>query len=160
MYPHSPVIRTVVETFTSHTIGCVPSATKARYFVLESRELSLIQLRSNLVSQTGATLHSDGTPKFGTKFMEAQVARDKKVYTGSLGLASVPSGSVQHSFDSIIGMLQDVDDACARDGVSDASKKIVATIKNTMSCRSLVEMNFNTLLEKYRSEILLSMRTE
>ena len=97
----TPVIRTVVETFTSHTIGCVPSATKARYFVLESQELSLIQLRSNLVSQTGATLHSDGTTKFGTKFMEAQVARDKKVYTDSLGLASVPSGSAQHSFDSI-----------------------------------------------------------
>ena len=94
------------------------------------------------------TLHSDGTSKYGMHFVGFQMSAESSAY--SLGLSEMITGSANQTlatFKQIIGDIELV----AGTGIGE---KIVGHIKNTMSDRHIVQKNFNSLLEDYRSQIL------
>ena len=102
------------------------------------------------------TLHTDETTKFCTKYLGSQIATADRLF--SLGLVTTKSGSAQHTFDGLVQMLEDIDRTVTQGGLGTAvSSKIVSAVKNTMSDRSIVEKNFNVLLQSFRKEILPSV---
>ena len=75
------------------------------------------------------------------------------MYHNSLGLCDMLTGSAEltlHAFKQIVYDLE----AVAGERCGEA---VVATIKNSMSDRHIVHKKFNSLLEEYRSQLLLSI---
>ena len=68
-----------------------------------------------------------------------------------MGMREVLSGTAQMTLDTYV---QIVDDIQRVSGTKDASMRITAAIKNTMSDRHIVQKNFNELLQQYRSQVL------
>lgn len=123
---------------------------------VEARSLAHLQLSEELPNQATNTLHSDRTTKFGEKFGGFQVTTQESSYT--LCLAEMKAGGAKDFKEVLKQALSDIEAACCAvghpgDRVSKA-KEILASIKNTMSDRHIVEKNFNELLEAYRAEVL------
>ena len=120
--------------------------------MVEARSLAHLQLADELPKQSDNTLHSNGTSKFREKFGGFQVRRQESSYT--LCLAEMTAGGAK-DFQAILEQaLSDIEAAYCAVAVkqqSDVSKakQILASVKNTMSDRHVVEKNFNHLLEAY-----------
>ena len=118
----------------------------------ESLVVAQAQLAEKLVTSQYNTLHSDGTTKFGEHYSGVEVSTETGTYT--VGIRNMFSGSAQNTLDMFKEILEDIDAINTCLGRDSALTKIVASTKNTMSDRHVVEKNFNELLENYRSEVL------
>ena len=121
---------------------------------MESHTLAQAQLAKALCNTEDATLHSDGTNKFGHKYSGYQVSTSTgDSYT--LGLREMCNGSAQTTLDTLNEILADIEEVANKAlGVGNAANRILANIKCTMSDRASTEKSFNDLLTAYRSEIL------
>ena len=149
----TPIIRTVIGILTGHRIGRLPSVGLLSQMLVEAKEISLMQVGEVTSQSNDATLHTDGTTKFGRKYGGYQVMTGD----GSLsfGLADMISGSAKHTLDRFKDIVEDIEKACQKGlGSDNVLAKVVAAMKNTMSDRHAVEKNFNRLVEQYRSELL------
>ena len=127
----------------------LPSRSKINDLLAEGRALSQIQLAEELVKSANNTLHTDGTSKFGHKFLGYQVETETQSFT--LGIREVVSGTAQATLDQFSMILHELSSITA---CSEIGNKVLASIKSTMSDRASVEKSFNELLASYRSEIL------
>ena len=127
----------------------LPSRSKINDLLAEGRALSQIQLAEELVKSANNTLHTDGTSKFGHKFLDYQVETETQSFT--LGIREVVSGTAQATLDQFSMILHELSSITA---CSEIGNKVLASIKSTMSDRASVEKSFNELLASYRSEIL------
>ncbi|XP_072170908.1 uncharacterized protein [Diadema setosum] len=75
---------------------------------------------------------------------------DQRYYV--LGLRDIPTKSASDTLSTFKELLQDLDEATL--SASDAGKKILANIRNTMSDRAATELKWHELLQKYRSDVL------
>ena len=139
-------------------VGCeldhLPSKSTLANMMVEARAISHLQLADRVPAFNTNMLHSDGTTKFGNKYGGLQVSTPDSCYT--LCLTSMKAGGASNFKDLLVNVLSDVSDTCqavGKDGAS-LSKRILGSIKNTMSDRHVVEKKFNELLELYRAEIL------
>ena len=137
-------------------VGQLPKKSTVANMMVEARSLAHLQLSEELPNQATNTLHSDRTTKFGEKFGGFQVTTQESSYT--LCLAEMKAGGAKDFKEVLKQALSDIEAACCAvghpgDRVSKA-KEILASIKNTMSDRHIVEKNFNELLEAYRAEVL------
>ena len=53
-----------------------------------------------------------------------------------------------------MGVLKDIDTSCHSMGEKGTDKRVLLALKNTMSDCSIVQKNFNQLLEDYRGQVL------
>ena len=74
--------------------------------LIEARALSQMQLAEVLTQEDHHTLHSDGTTKFGHKYLGYQVSTVYDTYT--LGMCEVASGSAQSMLDKVKEILDDI----------------------------------------------------
>lgn len=116
-----------------------------------------MQLSEELPNRATNTLHSNGTTKFGEKFGGFQVTTQESSYT--LCLAEMKAGGAKDFKEVLKQALSDIEAACCAvghpgDHCISKAKEILASLKNTMSDRHIVENNFNELLEVYRAEVL------
>ena len=137
-------------------IGKLPSKSTIANLMVEARSVAHLQLAEAIPKENTNTLHSDGTTKFGKKYGGLQVSTVNSSYT--LCLTEMKAGSAKDFKILLERALSDVDIACCR-ATKDATtlvkaKQILASIKNTMSDRHIVEKNFNKLVEAYRAEVL------
>ena len=100
-----------------------------------------MQLAEVLTQEDYHTLHSDGTTKFGHKYLAYQVSTEHETYT--LGMWEVASGSA-HSMKEILDDLS-VSASTSSDKNAQVASEIVARIKSTMSDRASTEKSFNKL---------------
>ena len=85
------------------------------------RQISLAKLGAELVDKADLTLHTDGTTKFGTKYLGSQIASADRF------ISPAKSRSAQHTFDGLIQMLEDIDRTIKHGGLGTAvSSKIVS----------------------------------
>ena len=70
-----PIMRSVA-SLCGRTLGRLPQPSKLSEMYVEAATLSQVQLSDLLVSADNVTLHSDGTTKFGQKYMSFQVSCD------------------------------------------------------------------------------------
>eukprot|EP00117_Sycon_ciliatum_P047439 scpid58078/ scgid33882/ len=152
----SPVIWCVMETLTGHQVDRLPSPAKMCDFLAKSKQPVLTQIGDPMLMEDNVTLHHDGTSNQGHKYYMAQLATPDNIL--SLGLAPVKSGTAEHSFEAGLTMLSDAEQACRRSG-SDmpVARKLISSIKNTMTDRRSVEKSVNKMLETYRTNILPEM---
>ena len=124
--------------------------------VVEARSLAHLQLAEKLPACPTNTLHSDGTTKFGHKYGGFQVTSMDSSYT--LCISDMKAGGANDFKELLEQALSDINAVCNTIENCDASpskaKEILASIKNTMSDRHIVEKNFNDLLDTYRADIL------
>ena len=132
----------------------LPKRTMITELTVESHTLAQAQLAEALCNTEDATLHSDGTNKFGHKYSGYQVSTSTgDSYT--LGLREMCNGSAQTTLDTLNEILADIEEVADKAlGVDNAANRILANIKCTMSDRASTEKSFNDLLTAYRSEIL------
>ena len=143
-----PVIRSVLKHVAGFEVQNLPAPTTLIRILTEMKVLSCQQLSEDLSQCKDVTLHSDGTSKWGQHYYSFQVSTSGSTYT--LGLAEMLTGSTVKVLDTFKQVLADIELV----GGENAASVILAKIKNTMSDRHIVEKNFNTLLEEYRSSIL------
>ena len=67
-----PIMRSVA-SLCGKTLGRLPQPSKLSMMYVEAASLSQVQLSEVLVSADNVTLHSDGTTKFGQKYLSFQV---------------------------------------------------------------------------------------
>ena len=146
------IIRSVLNKIAHKSIGRLPSYALASQMLAESLVVAQAQLAEKLVTSEHNTLHSDGTTKFGAHYGAVEVSTESGTYT--IGIRNMFSGSAQSTLDVFKEILEDIDAINTSLGRDSALTKIVASIKNTMSDRHVVQKNFNELLENYRSEVL------
>ena len=134
---------------------------KKSTMMVESRSLAHLQLADKIPKQSSNTLHSDGTTKFGEKFGGFQVTAQDLESSYTLCLAEMKAGGAKDFQEILEQALSDIEAACCAVTVQQQSdydvskaKQILASVKNTMSDRHVVEKNFNHLLEAYRADIL------
>ena len=63
------------------------------------------------------------------------------------------TGDSQTQMDVLKQILEEIEKVC-NGSETDMAKKIIVSVKNTMSDRHIVQKKFNLLLEKYRSDVL------
>ena len=110
------------------------------------------QLCGIFSSKDNATLMTDATSKFGSKFMGYE-ASDTDGNLWVLGLRDKETKSADTTlkvFKEILNDLDKISDVAE----SQVSKDIICHITATMSDRAATEVKFNALLEQYRKEIL------
>ena len=146
------IIRSVLNQVAHKSIGRLPSYALASQMLAESLVVAQAQLAEKLATSHCSTIHSDGTTKFGEHYGAVEVSTKSGTYT--VGIRNMFSGSAQNTLDVFKEILEDIDEINRSLGRDSALAKIVASIKNTMSDRHVVEKNFNELLENYRSEVL------
>ena len=109
-----------------------------------------MQITEELVCSTNTTLHSDGTTKFGHKYLEYQVATEERISLLELGRWWLGLHA-QATLEQLTIILNELSHIASS---SDVGNKILSSIKSTMSDRSSVECSFNDLLAEYRAKIL------
>ena len=146
-----PVIRTVLH-LADKSVGRLPSATTVKEMVIEAGIVSKLQLSEILPLTEFNTLHTDGTTKYGEKYGAFEVSTTEGSY--SLALCEMKSGSSTESLDVLNTIIEEIDEISESAGLDAAGRKIIITIKNTMSDRHSAEKKFNELLEDYRTKVL------
>lgn len=76
------------------------------------------------------------------------------VFIASEWSISSAAKTADHTLEMLKAVLGNDTRVAESAGQTDAGKKLLVHIKNTMSDRSIVEKNFNRLLEDYRKSIL------
>lgn len=139
-------------------VGCkadrLPSKSTLANIMVEARSISHLQIADTVPNYSTNMLHSDGTTKFGEKYGGLQITTPVSCYT--LSLTTMKAGGASDFKELLVNALSDVNSTCqtVKQTAADISKKILASIKNTMSDRHIVKKKFNELLESYRAEIL------
>ena len=148
-----PVIQSVLN-LAGVTCNRLPKHTAINDMLIEARALSQMQLAEVLTQEDYHTLHSDGTTKFGHKYLAYQVSTEHETYT--LGMREVASGSAQSMLNKMKEILDDlsVSASTSSDKNTQVASEIVAQIKSTMSDQASTEKSFNELLADYRVEVL------
>lgn len=108
-----------------------------------------MQITEELACSSNTSLHSDGTTKFGHKYLGYQVATEERYFT--VGIREVVTGSAQATLEQLTIILNELSHIASS---SDVGNKILSSIKSTMSDRSSVECSFKDLLAEYRAKIL------
>ena len=120
--------------------------------VVEARSLVHLQLAELPACPTN-TLHSDETTKFGQKYEGLQVTSEDSLYT--LYTSDERAGGANDFKEILQQALSDIEAVCNtienRDTGTNKPKKILASIKNNISDRHIVEKTFNDLLDTYRA---------
>ena len=133
----------------------LPGTTFARSQYEEARLLALAQLGTTLSTEyqsASNTLMSDGTSKFGKHYGTYDVSC-KSGQNLVLGLRPMVTGDSETVLSELLLILKDVENVCSGTD-NNVAKKILLSIKNTMSDRHIVQKKFNTLLQEYRCKIL------
>ena len=139
-------------------VGCkaerLPSKSTLANIMVEAKAIAQLQIADTIPNYDSNMLHSDGTTKFGEKYGGMQISTSESCYT--LCLTTMKAGGASDFKELLDSALSDVNDTCqaVTASGSDLSKQILASIKNTMSDRHIVEKKFNELLESYRAEVL------
>ena len=143
-----PVIQSVLK-LAGVTCNRLPKHTAINDMLIEARALSQMQLAEVLTQEDHHTLHSDGTTKFGHKYLGYQVSTVHDTYT--LGMREVASGSAQSMLDKVKEILDDLNASASTSNDKDTqtTSEIVMRIKSTMSDRANTEKSFNELLANY-----------
>ena len=149
-------IRAVVDLL-GQDICQLPKKSTLANMMVEARSVAHLQLAEELSKPSSNTLHSDGTTKFGEKFGGFQVTTQESSYT--LCLTEMKAGGAKDFKHILERSLSDIEAAYRavnqpNDQNNSKAKQILASIKNTMSDRHVVEKNFNQLLEEYRDQVL------
>ncbi|MCH2377670.1 MAG: hypothetical protein MK231_04815, partial [Pelagibacterales bacterium] len=133
----------------------LPGATFARSQYAEARLLAMMQLGTTLVhdfEKSDCTLQSDGTSKFGKHYGTYDISC-KSGENMVLGLRGMACGDAETQLSVFKEIIDEIELVC-NGSTTNIAQKILASIKNTMSDRHIVQKKFNKLLQEYRSEIL------
>ena len=120
---------------------------------LEARCLAQIQVAEKLLDgwESGnCTLHSDGTSKHGYHYATFDVTLDDGDVMVA-GLRDMACGDAESQLDLLKEVLGDITSSAAEEN---ARKKVIKSIKNSMSDRCIVQKKFNEILQTYRQSIL------
>ena len=90
-----PVIRTVINTLTKHSIGRLPSVALLSQMLVEAKAIALTEGGEVATQSQDSTLHTDGTTTFGSKYGGFQVTTDDQS-----GMADMMSGSAEHTLNT------------------------------------------------------------
>ncbi|XP_046565768.1 uncharacterized protein LOC124274447 [Haliotis rubra] len=149
-YSHvGPVIKAVL-----NLVGLQPKALPSVATVAEMAKkrapLNSMFVAHQLSETMDTTLYSDETSKFGQRVQNYIVtdADDNTILIGMREMADKSANSVLSTLKEILSDLDSVTD------VTNTGKKIVTSIKNTMSDRAATEKSFNSLLKHYRTALL------
>jgi len=139
-----PIIQSVLN-LAGVTCNRLPKHTAINDMLIQARALSQMQLAEVLTQEDYHTLHSDGTTKFGHKYLAYQVTIEHETYT--LGMWEVASGSAQSMLNKMKEILDDlrVSASTSSDKNTQVASEIVARIKSTMSDWASTEKSFNEL---------------
>ena len=133
----------------------LPGTTFARSQFEEARLLAFAQLGTTLskgYQSANNTLQSDGTSKFGKHYGTYDV-RVKSGENLVLGVRPMVTGDSETVLSELLTILKDVEDVCSGTD-NNIGKKVLLSIKNTMSDRHVVQKKFNKMLQEYRCKIL------
>ena len=128
-------------------IGSLPSKSN---MMVKAQAVSHLQIADSVPTHSTNMLHSDGTTKFGEKYGGLQITTPE-----SCCLSTMKAGGAS-DFKELLVNSSDISASCKAVGTSGTNvcNCLLASIKNTMSDRHIVEKKFNELLESYREEIL------
>ena len=146
-------ITSVISNLTGKTCERLPSKSTVENMNIQRVCVAQQQLATELPTKSDTTLYSDETSKYGEKVMGYHLSdNDKRYYT--LGLRDIATKSANDTLSTFKELLHDLDDVQEE---TDAGKKILTNIKNTMSDRAATELKWHELLNVHRKEVLPSM---
>ena len=103
-------------------------------------QFSHLQVAEELTkpSSKDSTLHTNGTMKFGHKYLRYRVVAEEQSFT--LGVREVVQGSAQAAMNEMATILQELTTIACSHTCSDIGNKILPNIKSTMSDRAALSV--------------------
>ena len=143
------VIKTVLKNIGGLEAESLPKSTFSRLMFTEARRISQIQVAETLIENfTSActTLHTDGTSKFGQHYGTYVVLDSGQTLIA--GIREVATGDTNTQLNVLLDIFKELEESL-ENNESDVSKKMIASIKNIMSDRHIVQKKFNTIFQEY-----------
>ena len=131
-----PVITSVLE-MVGLEVRDLPSIGSLSEMLVELKHISQLHVADELQGEVAATLQSDGTSKFGRKYGSCQISTKDRTFF--LGIVEMKCGTAEHTVDVLKALLSDVDDSCKSVGEEGTGRRILLSLKNTMSNLSIVQ---------------------
>ena len=155
------VIISVMKNLLKYEIDAkkLPSASFARGMYEEARLLALAQIGCSVGQEQSEnnTLQTDGTTKRGHHYGTIDIATSEGRLVA--GVRPMAAGDSETTLTILKEVLNEIEKVCMSSETKMA-KKILMSIKNTMSDRHGVQKKFNSLLEEYRVEICSEIRDD
>ena len=148
----SPVIESVLKLAKMKATR-LPSRTTVNSMNVQRLVVSHRQIEEEFAQQPNTCLLSDETSKFGKQYQGFHAA-DEQGKTWCLGvreMATKGSETVLSTFKEILSDIDDVSSSCSK-----KSEEIMLNITSTMSDRAATQIKFNTLLEEFRTDIVVN----
>lgn len=146
---HVNNVLTHVANMCGKTLSTLPSISTINRMGDQRVSLSYKHFSEELTQKADTTLQSDETRKHGDVY-EVYSVRDNDAKEWVLGLRDMADKSSATCLETLKAITADISECT----YTDAGKKILTNIKNTMSDRALTEKKFHKLLESYREELL------
>ncbi|CAC5409987.1 unnamed protein product [Mytilus coruscus] len=105
-----------------------------------------------MINSDACTLHTDGTKRKGREYGGLQVGTSSGQY--SLGILELSQGTAESFFNMIKTIFTNLGELIDKENQNKKAAEIIATIKNMMTDRHVVNTSLKNLLEKWKSECL------
>ena len=155
----SGIVKEVLSELGDMEAERLPKYTWITQVLIRARTLSQIQVLEELLKPNeGNTLHLDGTSKKGEHYGTFDISTKKGTYV--LGLRDMAGGSASEYFETFDEIVTDVSQSVNNVEKELNKSKIIASLKNMMTDRCIVNKKFGELLEGTRQEHLPNTRED
>ncbi|CAC5406236.1 unnamed protein product [Mytilus coruscus] len=146
------IVKTVLNKLGGVKIDRLPEKTFAEIMLVEAKALAQIQSVDAMINSDACTLHTDGTKRKGREYGGLQVGTSSGQY--SLGILELSQGTAESFFNMIKTIFTNLGELIDKENQNKKAAEIIATIKNMMTDRHVVNTSLKNLLEKWKSECL------
>ena len=147
------VVRTVLEKLAKIKVGRLPQKTVASMMMVEARLLASVRGAEAMLEGSRNVLHTDGTKKRFEELASFQVTTESGSY--SLGMEDMLSGSASCFLDAFRNVLSEMAALLVPESQKDEKvAKLIASIKNVMTDRHIVNSSLVEQLSSWRKEML------
>ena len=148
---------TVIKTVSRHLFGVefenndLPCESSVLNIINDAGSLSTCQVAESLLSNRHNTLHTDGTTRDHSKFIDLEFTTQTGK-TFSLGFADIGKENADTVFNTILAMLDMVSDT--QDSNEENTKQLMKNISNVMMDGAAVNNSFFLKFSEYRNSLL------
>ena len=149
------IVESVLQGILHVGVDRLTGKTSASMMAIEAQVIGQAQTAEAMLASANNTLHLDGTRKRFREFGSFQVTTSGSNKSYSMGISEMLTGDAKSFLDATMDILQEMSEVvCDGEQDKDTLKaKLLKSIKNTMTDRSVVNKKYCRDLETVRKEV-------
>ncbi|CAC5367583.1 unnamed protein product [Mytilus coruscus] len=136
------IVKTVLNKLGGVKIDRLSKKTFAEIMLVDAKALAQIQSVDAMINSDACTLHTDGTKRKGREYGGLQVGTSSGQY--SLGILELSQGTAESFCNMIKTIFTNLGELIDKENQNKKAAEIIATIKNMMTDRHVVNTSLKT----------------